>query len=159
MTGEIPHGWTVSRIDQVGRIQLGRQRSPQHHFGQHMRSYLRVANVFEDRIYTADVKEMNFTPSEFETYKLIPGDILLNEGQSPELLGRPAMYRGEPVDTCFTNSLIRFQAFEGVLPDWALIVFRAHMHSGRFTREARITTSIAHLSAARFASIEFPVPR
>ncbi len=28
-----------------------------------MHRYLRVANVFEDRIDLADVKEMNFTPS------------------------------------------------------------------------------------------------
>ncbi len=43
-----------------------------------MRPYLRVANVYEDRIDLSDVMEMNFTPEEFETYKLKHGDILLN---------------------------------------------------------------------------------
>jgi type I restriction enzyme S subunit len=32
------------------------------------------------------------------------------------------------------------------------------MHSGRFKREARITTNLAHLSQSRCASIEFPIP-
>jgi type I restriction enzyme S subunit len=32
------------------------------------------------------------------------------------------------------------------------------MHSGRFVREARITTNIAHLSATRLKQVEFPVP-
>jgi type I restriction enzyme S subunit len=32
------------------------------------------------------------------------------------------------------------------------------MHAGRFVREARITTNIAHLSASRLKSIEFPIP-
>ena len=32
------------------------------------------------------------------------------------------------------------------------------MRTGRFTREGTITTNIAHLSAGRFAKIEFPVP-
>jgi type I restriction enzyme S subunit len=32
------------------------------------------------------------------------------------------------------------------------------MHVGRFTREARITTNIAHLSATRLKPIEFPLP-
>jgi type I restriction enzyme S subunit len=32
------------------------------------------------------------------------------------------------------------------------------MRSGRFTRESRITTNIAHLSASRLKPIEFPLP-
>jgi type I restriction enzyme S subunit len=123
-----------------------------------MRPYLRVANVFEDRIDTSDVMTMHFEPQEFERYRLLPGDVLLNEGQSPELLGRPALYRGTPADVAFTNSLIRFRPHPGVEPEWALTVFRHYMWSGRFTRESRITTNIAHLSANRFKTVEFPVP-
>ncbi|RBJ10509.1 hypothetical protein DRA43_02480 [Micromonospora provocatoris] len=122
-----------------------------------MRPYLRVANVFEDRIDTSDLKEMDFSDV-FERYKLEPGDVLLNEGQSPELLGRPAIYRGVPENVAFTNTLLRFRAGPAVLPEWALAVFRRHMHSRRFVREARITTNIAHLSASRLKSVEFPVP-
>lgn len=154
---ELPKGWCWTTSDQVGDIQLGRQRSPQHHQGTHMRPYLRVANVFEDRIDTSDVLEMNFTPTEYEIYKLGYGDILLNEGQSPKFLGRPAMYRDEIPGACFQNTLIRFRASEAVLPFYALYVFRAHMHSGRFAKEATITTNIAHLSAGRFATVEFPL--
>jgi type I restriction enzyme S subunit len=32
------------------------------------------------------------------------------------------------------------------------------MHAGRFLREVRITTNIAHLSATRLKSVEFPIP-
>jgi type I restriction enzyme S subunit len=123
-----------------------------------MRPYLRVANVFEDRIDLSDVKEMNFTPAEFEIYKLVFGDILLNEGQSPELLGRPAMYKGELPGGCFQNTLIRFQSFDFVNRQFALFVFRHYLHAGRFTNESQITTNIAHLSAGRFSEIEFPLP-
>ncbi|BBG00862.1 hypothetical protein Pdca_20710 [Pseudonocardia autotrophica] len=123
-----------------------------------MRPYLRVANVFEDRIDLGDVKSMNFPPETFARFELKPGDVLLNEGQSPEYLGRPAMYRGEPGKYAFTNSLLRFRAGPDVLPEWALLVFRRHMHAGRFVKEVRITTNIAHLSATRFKSVEFPIP-
>ena len=67
------------------------------------------------------------------------------------------MYRGEPGEVAFTNSLLRFQANALVNPEFALIVFRRHMHAGRFTRESRITTNIAHLSATRLKPIEFPI--
>jgi hypothetical protein len=48
--------------------------------------------VFEDRIDTSDVMSMHFSASDEETYLLSPGDILLNEGQSLELVGRSAIY-------------------------------------------------------------------
>lgn len=123
-----------------------------------MLPYLRVANVFEGRIDTADVKEMHWPKGTFERFKLHPGDILLNEGQSPEFLGRPAMYTGTPDNVAFTNSLLRFKAHKYVLPEFALLVFRRHMHASRFKQEARITTNIAHLSATRLKPIEFPIP-
>lgn len=154
----LPAGWVWSQVDEVGDVQLGRQRSPEHHRGENMRPYLRVANVFEDRIDLSDVMEMNFTPAEFESYRLEHGDILLNEGQSRELVGRPAMYRGELPKGCFTNSLIRFRARPCVIPEYALGLFRHYLHSGRFQRIAKITTNIAHLGAGRFAKIEFPLP-
>ncbi|MBY8872705.1 restriction endonuclease subunit S [Micromonospora sp. PLK6-60] len=150
--------WRTVTVAEAGRVDLGRQRHPDWHTGLHMRPYLRVANVFEDRIDTSDIMEMDFPPAVFERFKLSPGDILLNEGQSPELLGRPALYRGVPEDIAFTNSILRFRAGPGVDPEWALLVFRRHMHAGRFSRELRITTNIAHLSASRFKAVEFPVP-
>jgi type I restriction enzyme, S subunit len=155
---EIPPSWKPSIVGEVGNVDLGRQRSPRYHSGRNMRPYLRVANVFEARIDISDVMEMDFGPTDFEKYRLEIGDILLNEGQSPELVGRPAMFRGELDDVCFTNSLIRFRPCSAVDAEFALLVFRRHLHVRRFMREARITTNIAHLSAGRFKTIEFPVP-
>lgn len=155
---EYPDHWTTSTVGQAGRVELGRQRHPDWHTGTNMRAYLRVANVFEDRIDTSDVKEMHWPGETFERFRLQPGDVLLNEGQSPELLGRPAIYRGDPPAVAFTNTLLRFTPHDGITSEFALLVFRRHMHAGRFTREARITTNIGHLSAARFKPIEFPIP-
>ena len=155
---EYPAHWQGVTVADAGHLELGRQRHPDWHHGPNMHPYLRVANVFEDRIDTSDVKEMHWTGDTFERFQLHPGDVLLNEGQSPEWLGRPAIYRGDPPEVAFTNSLIRFMANPDVLPEFALLVFRRHMHAGRFRRESRITTNIAHLSASRLKSVEFPIP-
>jgi type I restriction enzyme S subunit len=85
----LPTGWVWAKVKDIGELRLGRQRSPEHHLGKNMRPYLRVANVFEDRIDVSDVLEMNFTPEEFELFELRWGDILLNEGQSLNWLGEP----------------------------------------------------------------------
>lgn len=153
----LPKGWCWTRVGDVGDVKLGRQRSPEHHNGPHMRPYLRVANVYEDRIDLSDVMKMNFTPEEYETYCLQHGDILLNEGQSLEWVGRPAMYRDEVPGACFQNTLVRFRAKPGVDPAYALYLFRHYLHAQRFQRIAKWTVNIAHLGAQRFADIEFPL--
>ena len=123
-----------------------------------MRPYLRVANVFEDRIDTKDVHKMHFSAQEYKVYELQRGDILLNEGQSPELVGRPAMFNEEIPGACFQNTLIRFRAYPGISASFALLVFRGYLHTGRFQRLAKWSTNIAHLGAGRFANMEFPLP-
>lgn len=155
---DLPNGWTIARVAQVGEIKLGRQRSPKDHFGEHMTPYLRVANVKENALDLSDVKEMNFTPAEQEIFRLQPGDVLLNEGQSKELVGRPAFFNGEIPGVCFQNTLLRFRVYECVIPIYALRYFQTCMHSGRFQQAAQQTTNIAHLSASRLAAIEFPLP-
>ncbi|MGW2296352.1 restriction endonuclease subunit S [Streptomyces violaceorubidus] len=154
---EVPESWLMTTVEGAGTLELGRARHPDWHHGPDVRPYLRVANVFEDRIDTTDVMEMDFSGI-WERYRLVPGDVLLNEGQSPHLVGRPALYRGIPDNVAFTNSLLRFKANADVLPEWALLVFRRHLHAKRFMREVRITTNIAHLSAKRLKKVEFPVP-
>lgn len=153
-----PDDWKKVTVGRAGEARLGLQRSPSRHEGTNMKPYLKVANVFEDRIDLTTVMEMHFTPEEMGRYLLQDGDILLNEGQSPEFLGRPAIWRGQSPEMYFTNSLIRFRAFDDVLSEWALLVFRRHMHAGRFRRESRVTTNIAHLALGRLKTVEFPIP-
>jgi type I restriction enzyme S subunit len=155
---QLPESWAWVRVDTAGDVLLGRQRAPQYHAGELMRPYLRVANVFEDRLDLSDVKRMNFDEAHFEKYKLEPGDILLNEGQTPDLVGRPAMFRGEIPDCCFQKTLHRFRPSKWVHGEFALAVFRSYMHNRRFKKAASITTNIAHLTLSKFVEIEFPVP-
>jgi Type I restriction modification DNA specificity domain len=120
---KLPNGWEWVRVKSVGGVQLGRQRSPQYHSGPNMCPYLRVMNVFEDRIDTEDIMKMDFSLEDFERYRLESGDILLNEGQSRELVGRSAIYRGEVPGACFTNTLVRFHPDAPIGPDYPQIVF------------------------------------
>lgn len=154
-----PRGFPLKRIDSVGLVQLGRQRAPKYQSGSHTRPYVRVANVFEDEIDTSDLLSMDFDDRDFAKYKLAVGDILLNEGQSIELVGRPAMWRGEVDDCCFQNTLVRFQADRSqLLPSFALALMLHYYRSGVFTRISSKTSNVAHLGASRFAALSIIVP-
>ena len=154
--GEIPEDWRLFRIEQVGVVEGGRQRSPKAQGTP--RPYLRVANVYDGYIDTTSLLSMPFSEPEFARLRLVPGDLLLNEGQSKELVGRCAQYSGEPRDCCFQNTLVRFRAGERIGARFAFWVFRHYFYSGVFSAIARQTTSIAHLGVSRFANLKLAVP-
>jgi type I restriction enzyme S subunit len=151
--------WPISKVSDVGMVQLGRQRAPKYQTGKFTKPYVRVANVYEDRIDIADILKMDFNESDFRDYKLEYGDILLNEGQSTELVGRPAMWRSEIEDCCFQNTLVRFKADrQRVIPEFALALFLRYFRAGEFAKISSKTSSVAHLGAGRFALMPFPLP-
>ncbi len=152
-----PDGWMRAQVKDLGDVSAGRQRSPNFTEGK-SRPYLRVANVFEGYIDVSDVNEMPFTEKEFERYRLHYGDILLNEGQSTELVGRPAMYKGELPNCCFQNTLVRFKGGKEVDNDYALQRFLLCLYDGTFRRISKKTTSIAHLGVSRFADLTLVWP-
>jgi len=79
-------------LDEIADVRLGRQRSPKNHTGSRMRPYLRAANVTWSGLELSDVKEMNFTEAESETYELRPGDVLVAEASgSASEVGKPAI--------------------------------------------------------------------
>ena len=113
MSKNLPLGWEWTTISDVAEVQLGRQRSPQHHSGSQMRPYLRSANVTWDGVNLDNVKEMNFDDSDFKKYRLRPGDLLLNEASgSPNDVGKPALWNGEIEGCCFQNTLLRLRPYE-----------------------------------------------
>ena len=106
----LPSHWKTVRVEHAGKVQLGRQRSPKYHNGPNMKSYLRVANVFEDRLDLSDVMQMDFTRTTSSDSDFTLATFCSMRARATELVGRPAMFRGELREVCFTNSLIRFQA-------------------------------------------------
>jgi type I restriction enzyme S subunit len=155
--GEIPEGWTVRKLRDLGIVDSGKaknsgQASP-------WRPYLRSANVLDDEIDASDVYSMPFSDAEFEQYKLRPGDILLNEGQSIDLVGRPAVYLGIPPEVAMQNALIRWRPEPRTIdPEFAYQTVRLMYQSGAFRQVATQTTSIAHLGLRRFADLSMAVP-
>lgn len=151
--------WRQASVVEAGDVLLGRQRAPQYLSGRWPRRYLRVANVKDDSLDFGDVETMDFDEVHFAKYRLEPGDILVSEGQSPELLGQSAIFRGFDEPLCFQKTLHRFRARPGVTtPEFAQVVFRSHVRSGVFRRLGSITTNIGHLTLEKFKAAPFPLP-
>lgn len=150
--------WKVKRVSKAGDIQLGRQRAPKYQSGKWTRPYLRVANVFDGYFDLKDVLSMDFDDRDFARYELRSGDILLNEGQSRELVGRCAMFEDQIEGCCFQNTLIRFRCGHELIPKFAFSYFQYLFYRQTFAAVARQTTSIAHLGADTFQKLFMPIP-
>ena len=149
-----PSDWKLTTIGDIATVQLGRQRSPRHHEGPLMRPYLRAANVTWQGISLGDVKKMNFDDTDFATYKLEPGDLLLNEASgSPSEVGKPAIWNGEIEDCCFQNTLLRLRPHE-IDVGYLYWYCYAAARSGRFGDAGR-GVNIRHLGKQGLA--RFPV--
>ncbi|RPK78764.1 Type-1 restriction enzyme EcoKI specificity protein [Streptomyces sp. ADI97-07] len=154
---ELPAGWARPRLDEIAEVRLGRQRSPKNHTGDQMRPYIRAANVGWDGLRLLDVKQMNFTDEELDTYRLRPGDIVLGEASgSPGEVGKPALWNGEIEDCCFQNTLIRVRA-PRINSKFLLHFLRYEALRGGFAEGAR-GVGIHHLGAAKLSAWDVALP-
>ena len=152
-----PEGWVWAVLSSIGEVRLGRQRSPKRATGPYMRPYLRAANITWDGLNLTDVKEMDFNPNEYETYRLHRGDILLAEASgSADEVGKPAIWDDQIDGCCFQNTLIRVRAFPEVVP-YLYYHLLSDARSGALGRAAR-GVGIHHLGAQRAEALMIAFP-
>lgn len=155
--GPIPEDWFFRPVRDMGDVIAGKALAVDG--PGELRPYLRTKNVFDGRIDINDVLSMPMTDEQFRHFMLHEGDVLLNEGQSLELVGRCAIYGAEYPGPCaIQNQLLRFRARTGVSALFASHLFRYCQQKGVFARVALQTTSIAHLGGTRFEQLLLPWP-
>lgn len=156
--GIIPDDWEVHPVRQMGDVVTGKALAV--NAPGELRPYLRTKNVFDGRIVIDDVLTMPMTDEQFAHFRLRNGDVLLNEGQSLELVGRCSLYADEYPQPCaIQNQLLRFRARAGVSGVFASYLFRRCQETGVFAKIALQTTSIAHLGGSRFGRLLLAWPR
>lgn len=77
---------------------------------------VRMGNLQNGIIDWTDLVFSN-NDTEIEKYRLMPGDVLFNRTNSPELVGKTAIYRGEQ-EAIFAGYLIRINQFDCINPEY-----------------------------------------
>jgi type I restriction enzyme, S subunit len=97
----------VSALGSVGKVSYGLQKYPGNRPGLHPRPYLRVANVQRNWLDLRVIKTINVPDEDMPKHRLEKGDVLLCEGNSADLVGRGAIWRGEIADCVHQNHVLR----------------------------------------------------
>ena len=117
---------------------------------------LRMGNIQDGRL---DWDNLVFTsdPEEIEKYRLLPGDVLFNRTNSPELVGKTAVYKGER-PAIYAGYLIRVRCGEDLLPDYLNYCLNSPMGRDFCWRVKTDAVSQSNINAKKLAAFEFQLP-
>lgn len=151
--------WQAASLADLGVVSGGLTKNAKRDALPRRHRYLRVANVYLNRLELDDVAEIGATESEFEKTRLESGDLLIVEGNgSIDQVGRVAMWRGELQDCCHQNHLIRWRAGKGVLPEFVLYWLMSPAGRSALMERASSSSGLHTLSISKVSSIVVPCP-
>tara|TARA_Y100000052_G_scaffold27595_1_gene37151 strand:- start:2592 stop:4217 length:1626 start_codon:yes stop_codon:yes gene_type:complete len=103
-----------------------------------------------DLVYTSD-------PDEIEKYKLQPGDVLFNRTNSPELVGKTSIYRGE-TEAIYAGYLIKVQGTKRLRSEYLNIQLNSP-HARDYCWKVKTDgVSQSNINAKKLQAYEFELP-
>jgi type I restriction enzyme S subunit len=151
--------YPVTNLGSVAAISYGIQKCPANRPDQHPRPYLRVANVQRGELDLSEIKYIDVPEDEFAGLRLEPGDLLVCEGNSAELVGRPAIWRGEIPGCVHQNHILKVRACRSsAMPEFLLEYMNRAPARNHFRARAKFTTNLASINSADLRGLSLPLP-
>ena len=105
------------------------------------------------------VKYIDVPDSELETYRLRRGDLLVCEGNSADLVGRPAIWNDEIPDCVHQNHIFRVRVDPSyTLPEFVLEYMQTPPARHHFRARAKFTTNLASINSRDLRELQMPLP-
>ncbi|QPC83068.1 restriction endonuclease subunit S [Phototrophicus methaneseepsis] len=154
--GDIPKHWRLATIGDV-------LESSQ--YGLSVRAddegkypIFRMMNIEDGVIVENDMKYVDLTPSEFDSYSLMPGDILFNRTNSIDLVGKVGIYRLEG-NHVFASYLIRLRADrDHIIPEYMNYYLNSKLGQHQIRRYITAGVSQANVNATNLQRVLIPLP-
>lgn len=154
-----PAVWPMVTIGEIGKVTYGIQKCPANRPSTHPRPYLRVANVQRDVLDLREIKYINVPDKELPKLRLEPGDVLLCEGNSADLVGRGAIWKGEIEDCVHQNHILRVRFDKtAVLSEFVLAIINSSFGQSYFRSKAKRTTNLASINSREVSTMPLPLP-
>ena len=153
-----PRHWLWLSMSTLGRVTGGLTKNQKRSALPLKAKYLRVANVYSNRLVLDEIKEIGITEDELRKTRLAEGDLLFVEGNgSIEQIGRVAVWDGSIPDMTHQNHLIRFSPNGLLSSRFALYFMVSPIGRSRITAQASSTSGLHTLSISKVGSLPVPV--
>ena len=154
---KLPENWFWLRLGHICEVTGGLTKNQTRNNLPRKLKYLRVANVYADKLLIDEVYEIGVTDEEARKVALKPGDLLIVEGNgSIEQIGRVAVWDGEIEDCGHQNHLIRARITTKSIPRFILQFLLSPLGRDIIAKEASSTSGLHTLSISKVSNITVP---
>lgn len=157
---ELPQGWVLTRLGEVSDVRGGITKNSTKRAGHKLTlPYLRVANVYANRLELSEIKEIGLAESEVARYLLEVADLLFVEGNgSRDQVGRVAIWDGSIEPCLHQNHLINVRLMDKGLHEWVLFFYLSPFGRGVLEDQARTSTGLYNLSTGKISNLPLFLP-
>lgn len=103
-----PRGWRCVKMEDLIESTRNGLYKPAEYFGCGV-AILKMFNILNGYLNLTRVDQVEVSPEEFDSYRLLPGDILMNRVNTPELVGKCAVIAEEVGPAVFESKNIRIR--------------------------------------------------
>ena len=153
-------GWGIQTIGDLAHVQGGLQLSNARSKIETLRPYLRVANVYRNKLELSEIKYMGVTESEFSRTQLRKNDLLIVEGHgNPDEIGRSAVWDDSIVECTHQNHLIRCRIVdEKILPEYLNFYLNSELGRFQLKRSSNTTSGLNTISVSKVREVRVTIP-
>jgi len=154
----LPDGWCWATVDELSQdIRYGTSARSSR-LEESAIPVLRMGNIAAGVLRFNNLKFLPSVHPEFPELLLRPGDLLFNRTNSPELVGKSAVFHGYSSRCSFASYLIRVRLLAEVNPDYLACFLNSH--SGRRWIAAVVSQQVgqANVNGSKLKACVFPLP-
>jgi type I restriction enzyme S subunit len=150
----------VRHLGELGKIVGGLTKGQKRKAATSTRSvpYLRVANVQRGHLDLGHIKFIEATEDEILNRRLIPGDVLLNEGGDRDKLGRGWIWEGQIEECIHQNHVFRVRLDPKLATPKFVSHYANHFGQRYFFEEGKQTTNLASINLTKLSALPIPTP-
>lgn len=156
---KLPDGWIWARLEAIaalkGGITVDKNRKSS---GARKIPYLRVANVQRGYLDLSEVKEIDAPEADIKDLRLVPGDILFNEGGDRDKLGRGWVWEGQLSECIHQNHVFRARLYLADVSPKLVSCWGNSFGQTYFLREGKQTTNLASINITKLSAFPIPLP-
>lgn len=119
---------------------------------------LRMGNIVDGTLVLDELKYLPEDHDEFPALFLEPGDLLFNRTNSPELVGKSAVYQGQPVPCSFASYLIRLRFKPQILPEFVAYYLNSSLGRSWVKRVVSQQVGQANVNGSKLKALVIAVP-
>lgn len=156
---ELSEGWCWATVEQLADVTGGLTKNAARESLPSRLPYLRVANVYANRLDLSEVKSIGVHRDEICRWLLEPGDLLVVEGNgSVDQIGRVALWDGSISPIVHQNHLIKGRFACGAMARWTLTWLLSANGRAIIESASSSTSGLHTLSISKVKALLVPLP-